>query len=215
MPQWRATVDTFGFEHLNRALPSTVATRARGCLPLLNCSTPASVTAKRGPAMSASSSSRSRMTAPWTAPAKQSVTWKFSGAIQRASGTPDCSAKRSPAISSGTGRATNRRGIIVEVLGHEGQQAFDDDVDAFGIGMDAVALVERAILRHAVEEERVERHVVFLGEPLVEPVELLGVFRPEIARRQHAGQPHGNAGRLEPGDDGVEVALGRGRIEAA
>ena len=38
--------------------------------------------------------------------------------------------------------------------------------------MDAVGLVERGILRHAVEDEGIERHAVLVGEPLVEPVEL-------------------------------------------
>src|SRR4029450_8242986 len=120
-----------------------------------------------GPAMSESSSSRSRMAWPWTSPAKQSVTWKFSGSTQRASGTPDCSARSSSAISSGTGRATNRRGIVVEVPCHERQQTLDDDCDPLGVGMDSVSLVERGILRHPVEEEGIERHLVFFGEALV------------------------------------------------
>ncbi len=81
--------------------------------------------------------------------------------------------------------------------------------------MDAVALVERAILGYAVEEEGIERHVVFFGQPLVEPVELAGVFQSEIARRQHAGQPYRDAGCLELGDDGIEIALGLGGIERA
>src|SRR5262245_65157377 len=127
--------------------------------------------------MSDSSSSRSRMTAPCTSPAKQSVTWKFSGGCQRASGTPDCSATSASAMSSGTGRAMNRRGIVVEVPGDERQQAFDHDVGALGIGMDAVALVERRILRHAVEEERIERHAMFVGEALVDGIEALRVVR--------------------------------------
>ena len=108
-------------------------------------------------------------------------------------------------------RGMGRRGIVVQVLGHERQDALDDHVDALGVGMDAVGLVERRILRHAVEEEGIERHAVLVGQPLVEPVELLGVLRPVVARRQHAGQPHRDAGRLELGDDGVEVALGRRR----
>jgi hypothetical protein len=65
--------------------------------------------------------------------AKQSVTWKFSAGCQRASGTPDCSVASSSAISSGTGRATNRRGIVVEVLGHEGR-ALRRRLDALGLG---------------------------------------------------------------------------------
>src|SRR3990167_10178820 len=117
--------------------------------------------------MSPSSSSRSRMTAPWTSSQKQRVTWRFSAVCQRASGTPDCNAASSSAISSGTGRATNRRGIIVEVLGHERQDALDHDVDALGVGMDAVGLIERRVLRQAVEEEGIERHAVLVGQPLV------------------------------------------------
>src|SRR5262245_753270 len=175
MPQLRATVDTFCCSQSSRSLLSTVATSARGCLPLENCSTPAMATGNGGPAMSDSSSSRSRITPPCTSPAKQSVTWKFSAGTQRASGTPDCSATRSSAISSGTGRATNRR-MIVQVTGHERQDALDDDVDAPGVGMDAVALIERGILRHAVKEEGIERHAMLVGQPLVDAVELLGVF---------------------------------------
>ena len=82
------------------------------------------------------------MTPPCTSPAKHSVTWKFSAGTQRASGTPDCSVVSSSAISSGTGRAMNSRGIIVEVLGHEGQQLVGDDLRALRVGMDAVGLDE-------------------------------------------------------------------------
>ena len=79
--------------------------------------------------------------------------------------------------------------------------------------MDAVGLVELGILRHAVEEEGIERHAMLVGQPLVEGVELLGILGPEIARRQHAGQPHGHAGGLQLGDDGVEIAFGGGGVE--
>ncbi len=81
--------------------------------------------------------------------------------------------------------------------------------------MDAVGLVESRLLGHAVEEEGIERHAVLVGEPLVEPIELGGVLGPEIARRQHAGQPHRDAGSLQAGDDGVEVALGGDRVGGA
>src|SRR5215216_3637069 len=165
MPQLRATVDTFCCSQSSRSLLATSATSALGCLPLENCSTPATVTGKRGPAMSDSSSSRSRITAPWTSPAKQSVTWKFSAGTQRASGTPACRLASSSAISSGTGRAMNSRGIV-EVLCHERQQLVGHDLRTPGVGMDTVALVQRRILRHAVKDERIERHLVFFGDAL-------------------------------------------------
>src|SRR3954464_9826716 len=168
IPQLRATVDTFCCSQSSRSLLATSATSALGCLPLENCSTPATASGKRGPAMSDSSSSRSRITAPCTSPAKQRVTWKFSLGTQRASGTPACSAVSSTAMSSGTGRAMNSRGIV-EVLGHEGQELVGDDLRATGIGMDAVALVERGILRNPFQDERIERHLVLVGDALVEP----------------------------------------------
>ena len=149
MPQLRATVVTFCCSQSRRSLRSTRATSARGCLPLLNWSTPAIATENGGPAMSPSSSSKSRIVPPWTSPAKHSVTCRFSAGTQWASGTPDCSAESSSAISSGTGRATNRRGIV-EILRNEGEDTLDDDVDALGVGMDAVGLVEGGILGHAV-----------------------------------------------------------------
>jgi hypothetical protein len=57
----------------------------------------------------------------------------------------------------------NRRGIVVEILGHEGQQVLYHDFDAVGVGMQAVALVEGRVLRHAVEDERIERDLIFVG----------------------------------------------------
>src|SRR5262249_30764933 len=164
MPQLRATVETFCCSQSSRSLFSTSATSALGCLPLENCSTPAMATGKGGPAMSDSSSSRSRITAPWTRSQKQSVTWKFSAGTQRASGTPDCSADRSSVTSSGTGRAMNSLGIGVEVLGDEGQQPVGDDLRALDVGMQAIRLVERGILRHAVENEGIERHLVLVRQ---------------------------------------------------
>src|SRR5476649_606388 len=172
MPQLRATVDTFCCSQSSRSLLSIRATRARGCLPPENCSTPATATGKRGPAISDSSSSRSRIVPPCTSPAKQSVMWKFSTGTQRASGTPDCRAVSSSETSSGMGRAMKRRGIVVvEVLGHERKHVLYHDLDAFGIGMHAVSLVQGRVLRHAVEDERIEWNLVFVGQPLVEPVE--------------------------------------------
>src|SRR5471032_1153521 len=209
MPQLRATVETFCCNHSSRSLFSTKATSARGCLPLENCSTPAMATAKRGPAMSDNSSSRSRIVPPWTSPAKHRVTCRFSSGTQCASGTPDCRGLSSAEMSSGTGRAMNRRGIVVEILGHEGQQVLYHDFDTVGIGMNAIALVEGRVLRHAVEDEGIERDLIFVGQLLVEPVEGRDIFRPEVARRHHADQPDRHLGLLELGDDRVEVALGR------
>src|SRR5688572_19709711 len=166
MPQLRATVETFCCSQSSRSLFSTRATNALGCLPLESCSTPSTCTGKRGPAMSPSSSSRSRITAPCTSPAKHSVTWKFSAGTQRASGTPDCSVVSPSAISSGTGRAMNSRGIV-EVLDHEGQEAVCDGLRAMRIGMDAIGLDEGGALLQAVEDERIEGHPIFFGDALV------------------------------------------------
>src|SRR5258708_4679068 len=171
MPQWRATLETFCCSQSSRSLFSTRATSALGCLPLENCSTPAMATAKGGPAMSDSSSSRSRITAPCTRSQKQSVTWKFSGVTQRASGTPDCSATSSSEMSSGTGRAMNNLGIGVEVLGGERQQTIGDDLGTAHVGMQPVGLIERRLLGHALEDEGIERHLILVRQPLIEAVE--------------------------------------------
>src|SRR5260221_2137851 len=205
MPQSRPTLEPFCCSQSSRSLLPTSATSALGCLPLLNCSTPTIAIAKGGPAMSDSSSSRSRMMPPCTAPAKESVTWKFSAGTQRASGTPDCSVTSSWAISSGTGRAMNSRGIGVQVLGHEGQQAVGDDLGASYVGVKSVGLVERGILRNAVENEGIERQLILVRQPLVETVKGRDIFSSEVARRHHACEPHRVTGRLQFFDERRKV----------
>src|SRR5262245_49496888 len=113
--------------------------------------------------------------------------WKFSAGTQRASGTPDCSASNSSTISSGTGRAMNSLGIEVEVPGDERQQAIGDDLGAAHVGMHPVGLIECGILRHTIEDERIERHLVLVRQPPVEPIEGSDIFGTEIAWRHHAG----------------------------
>ncbi len=74
-----------------------------------------------------------------------------------------------------------------------------------GFGMEPVGLHERAVERHAFEEERIEQRVVFHGELREDRVVVGRVARAEIPRRLHAGEQHRNAARLELRQDGVEV----------
>ena len=81
--------------------------------------------------------------------------------------------------------------------------------------MQPVGLVELRIQRHAVEQERIKRHVVGLCKLGINAVERLLILFPEIGRCQHAGQQQLGAARLDLGDHCVEVGADRCRIDAA
>ena len=81
--------------------------------------------------------------------------------------------------------------------------------------MDAVGQVQRSLAGDPVEEKRIKHEAVLGREITVDGVEAPHVSRPEIARRIHAGEKNRDAAPLEPGDDRVERALRRGRIESA
>jgi hypothetical protein len=76
-------------------------------------------------------------------------------------------------------------------------------------------LVELRLHRHTIEEKRIEGHPVGLGEAREDGIEGLGVVAPQIARRQHACEQHGDALGLEAVQDGVQVPVGLGRVDAA
>ena len=58
--------------------------------------------------------------------------------------------------------------------------------------MHAVGLVELRVARNAIEEKRIERDVVILGQGRIYRVERAVVLRPQIGRRPHAGDEVGN-----------------------
>lgn len=64
-----------------------------------------------------------------------------------------------------------------------GHDALDDDLDAPGIGVDAVRLIELRIGGDAVEEERIEQGVVFRRELGEDAVERAGIFVAHVRRR--------------------------------
>ena len=73
-----------------------------------------------------------------------------------------------------------------------------DDLRAFGRRMNAVALVERVDARHALQQERHERHVILLRERGIHLVERDDVVAAEVRRRFHPGQHHGDAASPAP-----------------
>lgn len=54
--------------------------------------------------------------------------------------------------------------------------------------MNAVSLIEAGFRRDAIEEEGIKQRIVAISEIRIDGVERVGVFGPEIARRQHAGE---------------------------
>ncbi len=84
----------------------------------------------------------------------------------------------------------------------------------FGIGVHAVTLHQAGIERHAIEEERVEHHIVALGEIAIDRAELLDIVLAEIARRLHAGEQHRQVLRLQALDNLLQRLFGRLRRQA-
>ena len=75
---------------------------------------------------------------------------------------------------------------------------FDDDLDALGGRMHAVGLIEFRVACDAVEEERIKRSIVRLGQIRKDGGELGAVLAAEIGRRAHAGDEDRQLGRRGP-----------------
>src|SRR5262249_36496287 len=90
---------------------------------------------------------------------------------------------------------------LSQKLIHFGQNALDNAVDAFRVGMDAVLLHEAGVERHAVEEEGVKQGAVTLREIPIDPVKLIDIVLAHIARRFHADDEHRQAFRFHTLDN--------------
>src|SRR5258707_12041021 len=77
------------------------------------------------------------------------------------------------------------------------QNARDDDVDAGGVGMQAVVLHQLEIGGNAVEEKRIYERVIFRRKVGIDALERLTVFDAEIWRRAHAAKQHRDMARGE------------------
>lgn len=69
-----------------------------------------------------------------------------------------------------------------------GEEIFGDEFLAFGIGVDAIGLVERRDRADILEEERDEWDLKFLGERRIDGMELRGKFFPEIFGHHHTDE---------------------------
>src|SRR5215471_11249313 len=90
---------------------------------------------------------------------------------------------------------------LSQKLIHFGQNALDNAVDAFRVGMDAVLLHEAGVERHAVEEEGVKQGAVTLREIRIDRVKLIDIVLAHIAWRFHAGDEHRQAFRFHALDN--------------
>src|SRR5262249_9378325 len=90
---------------------------------------------------------------------------------------------------------------LSQKLIHFEQNALDNAVDAFRVGMDAVLLHETGVERHAVEDEGVKQGAVTLREIPIDPVKLIDIVLAHIARRFHAGDEHRQAFRFHTLDN--------------
>src|SRR5580704_15784211 len=93
-------------------------------------------------------------------------------------------------------RGTLRAGAGDELL-HLRQNTRDDDVDAGGIGMQPVVLQKLQIGGSAVEEERINKNVIFGRKVGIDAFERSPVFGAEIWRRAHAAKEHRDMARGE------------------
>ena len=85
----------------------------------------------------------------------------------------------------------------------------------FGIGMEAVAQVEAAVERDAVEKERIEDQLVLPGKLWIHGIECACIILAQVARGEHAGQQNFGAVGFQRGDDLFQVCLGASRVETA
>src|SRR5580693_6764637 len=117
--------------------------------------------------------------------------WATCGGISRAvnrRGMTTCFRDESPHQHNaviGRGMQPLRRMLRANAgdeLLHLGQNALDDNVDASGVGMQPVVLQKLQIAGGTVEEERINKHVIFRRKIGIDAFERSPVFGPEIWR---------------------------------
>ena len=77
---------------------------------------------------------------------------------------------------------------------HPGRDPRDDRVDAAGIGVHAVLQQQLRPGDHAIEEEGIEPGLELPRQRGIDRIEGRGIVRSHVARRQHAGEQHLDAG---------------------
>ena len=87
------------------------------------------------------------------------------------------------------------------------QEALHHAVDALGVGVHAVGQQQARLGGDAVEEERIERQAVGLGQARIDRVELRSIISAEIRRGEHAGQHDRDAALAQALDHRDEVLL--------
>ncbi len=95
-----------------------------------------------------------------------------------------------------------------------GLHAAHDDVDAVGIRMNAVALIQFGVRSHSPKKERIKDDRVSRGKRRIDGVEIARVVGPEVPRRLHAGEQHGDATVGKPSQDCIERRFRYLRVEA-
>jgi len=90
---------------------------------------------------------------------------------------------------------------------HLRQDALDDGIDPFCGRVQSVMLQKPQIAGNAVEEERIEQHVILRSKLGVDALERLPVLGAEIRRRPHAAQQHRDMALGKPTQNGIEGAL--------
>src|SRR6202142_1523522 len=95
------------------------------------------------------------------------------------------------------------------------QDTRHDYVDAGGVRVQAIALIQLGIGGHPVEEEWIKDDRMSRGKRRINGIEGPHIVRPHVARRLHAGEHDGNVTLAELGQNAVERGLGQSRIEPA
>src|ERR1700719_1485423 len=81
--------------------------------------------------------------------------------------------------------------------------------------MQPVVLQKFQIGGGAIEEERINKNVIFRRKVRIDAFERSAVFGPEIWRRAHAAEQHRDMARGETAQDGVESVARHLRLETA
>ncbi len=95
------------------------------------------------------------------------------------------------------------------------QYAFDDHIDASGVRMNTIPLIQMGNSGHAVQKKWIQGDCVFFREPRINPIEFGPVFPAQIGRRKHPRQQYAKATGRGFFNNRVQISLGRGRVEPA
>ena len=98
--------------------------------------------------------------------------------------------------------------MAVDQIADRRKDPLHDHLDTLFVRVDKIALIEGRVEGNAVEEKRIQKDLVFLGEARIDRVELLHVLAPQVSGGHHSGNHDGDVAIPQAGHNPVQIVEG-------